>query len=261
MMRRRIQILLAMILLAGLVVSGRAGAIYKSKVIFRQGQSTWVKVVKANKKLIPLSHPQTFTPEQMDATLASLRYFRPDAWTVKSAKGKEFDLFTAEERKLIAASLAQAFLQAGPEEWVDFSVFSFRGMPLVGTFRQSDGVMFVKDGKLQVALRNIAERAGADQSQLNTYDPTRGFRALNHLVALPGQTWVADNWVSMDPANIPKAVAAAPVEGVPTPPSVATQPPPKTTEERLLELQQLYDKGLITEDEYKKKREEILNGL
>lgn len=257
-------------LLAGLAVGERAEALYKARVIFRKGPNTWVKITRANKRILPLEHPKTFTSEQMAAALASLCYFRPDAFGFSSKKGKEYALFTEEEIRLIAAPAAQALGQAGPEEWVDFSVYAFRGQNLLGTFRQTDGVIFVKNGRLNVALRNIAEKTGTDQQTLNTYDPTRGYRSLTRLVAIPGQEQVGKNWVTMDPARIPKPAKPAAPEGVapaaagpaPAPSaSAAQEQPQRSVEERLRELQDLYDKGLITEEEYRKKREEILNGL
>ena len=38
-------------------------------------------------------------------------------------------------------------------------------------------------------------------------------------------------------------------------------PPPPSTEERLRELKRLYDEGLITEEQYKQKQDEILKDL
>ena len=47
----------------------------------------------------------------------------------------------------------------------------------------------------------------------------------------------------------------------PTPPPAGSRPAPKSMEERLLILKGLHDKGLITEEEYRAKRQEILKEL
>jgi hypothetical protein len=285
------------VIIAACVLGLGSGAVAASwfsqpKYIFRKGQDTWVKVVKGNKKLAPFEHPYTFTEQDMEAALRSLRYFRPDMFSITGKKGKEYDVFAEDEARLVAASLAKAFAEAGPDEWVDFSVNAFRGQILLGSYRQSDGVMFVKDGKLNIALRNIAVKTAPDQ-EINAFDPTKGYRGFAKMTAVEGLKLNDQNWVSMDARNIPRIAAAgeepqlitvptgtpapAPAPAAPagTPAAPEAQPAPSapaaqpaapapakaSVTDRLLELQGLYDKGLISKEEYEKKRQEILQDL
>lgn len=240
----------------------------RSKVIFRKGPDTWVKLDRANRTLRPLEHPYQVRPELMEKVLLSLVYFKPDQFSIGSKQGRTYELFTAEEAKLVAEPLSLALAQAGPEQWVDFSVQTFRGQSFVGNFIKSDGVMFIKDGKLNIAFRNIAKKTTPDDDRLGVSDPTRSYRSFTKLTAAEGFTIHADNWVILDPQNLgePEAPAkvetpaedAAPAEDA-TPAEEAA--PARSVKERLVELQELYDQELITEEEYKQKRQEILKEL
>ncbi|HUT55620.1 MAG TPA: SHOCT domain-containing protein [bacterium] len=279
----RMKSLAVAVLLAGLLVGSEALGLSwfsKPKVIFKHGQDTWVKVVKGNKKLAPFQHPCAFTAGDMEAALRSLKYFRPEMFSLTGKKGKEFDVFADDEIKMVAEHLAQAFAEAGPEEWVDFSVNTFRGQMVLGSFRQSDGVMFVKDGRLNIALRNIVMKTAPDQ-ELNRFDPTKGYRAFTKLVAVEGQQLIDQNWVCMDAKNIPRvsaageetqlitiptaapAPAAQPAPATPAPSAQPAAPAPAKppVKDRLLQLQELYDQELITKEEYEQKRQEILRDL
>lgn len=247
-----------------------AFSLTRTRVIFSKGQDTWVKVTKANKKLRPLSHPVEISAQDVDRVLGSIRYFKPGPLSVGGKTGKEYDLFSQEEREMMAAPLSAALSQAGAEEWVDFAVTTFRGQIIIGSFRRTDGVMFVKDGELNIALRNIALKTAPDQ-EVNSYDPTKGYRSLSRLVKSDHCKMVEENWIAVPVKDIPglPLPAAAPAEETPaaqpgvTPTEQAPPPEEKArpAKERLLELQELYDEGLISEEEYKKKREEILGEL
>ena len=124
--------------------------------------------------------------------------------------------------------------------------------------------MFVRDGKLNIAFRNISLKISPDE-QPNAFDPTRGYRAFNKLMAAPGYELVKDNWAAMDVGNLPVKASARPGPvAAPGPDSTAPAQPAVPTprapvKERLLQLQELYDEGLITQDEYETKRKAILD--
>jgi hypothetical protein len=267
-----------------LVWGSEAGAFSfgKTKYIYKKGSGTWVKVCPGARKQGPFDHPREVSEAEMRKALGSLMYFRPGFFSITGQKGKEYRLFTTEEIDTLSGHLAQALATADSSQWVDFSINTFRGQSLVGSFRQSDGVMFIKDGKLHVALRNISAKTGIDEGNLNSFDPTRGYRSTTRLQALPGQEQVADNWVVMDLNNLPSPPVNAsveepsldlnisrPREDAPEPAPAATEPSPapaapgpaKSATERLRELQNLYDQGLITEQEYQEKRKKILEEL
>lgn len=283
----------ALVLMLG-AVSVSAVPFSGSKKIFRKGDNTWVWLKKGNKKLRPFEHPVQFSEEAMDRYLASLRYFRPEFYSFSGKTGKEWDLLSAEERAVIVPHLVKAFAEATPEQWVDFSISGYRGSLLVGSYRQSDGVMFVKDGELNIVFRNLALKKSPSETTPRT-DPTKSYTARVRIVAGPGQRLLPEtrrgkagekaNWVLMSAKEAPPMASAVspepePEEPVPsaTPPdqpvpaqptvSPETSPTPPAASpakpsrrERLRELKELYDEGLITREEYLQKREEVLREL
>jgi hypothetical protein len=114
-----------------------------------------------------------------------------------------------------------------------------------------------------VALRNIAVKTAADQQGLNTQDPTTGYRSARRLEPREGQTEEAKNWIAMSPEVKPREEAKkeegqAKEEGKD---EEKKDEEKKSAKQRLIELQEAYDAGLITEEEYQRKRDEIINGI
>lgn len=246
-----------LIVIAGtvLLASGAYAALFtQPKVVFRKGPDTWVKIAKGNPKVGPFEHPHEIKAEELSRVLRSIKFFSPSPFTLNGKDGEEQTLFEESDMEIIAEPLAKALNQAGPGEWVDFSLTVFRGAQFFGSFRQTDGVMFWKEGKLQIAFRNVSTKTEPGQT-LNTYDPTRGYRSLSKLLAGEGIALKAENWIMIDPAAVP-VVAPAPEPGAPV-----AAPPPKSVKDRLLELEQLKKDGLVTEEEYQQKRKEILDEL
>ena len=254
-MRKSTAIIFACALLVACVSA--ASLFSPPKYFLRKGPDTWVKLARGNAKLFPFEHPREIKTEDMARALGSLTYFQVSSYAMTAKKGDVSPLFTEADVAILAGPLCQALAAAGTEEWVDFSLTIFRGPQFFGSFRQTDGVMFWKDGKLNVAFRNLNVKTEVGQTQ-NTYDPTRGYRASNHLVEGPGRTIKAENWVVIDPDAVP---APAPVvaPSVPGAPPVAA--PVRSAKERLQELDQLKKDGLITDEEYQQKRKQILDEI
>jgi len=66
-------------------------------------------------------------------------------------------------------------------------------------------------------------------------------------------------WIFKRPTTLPDAIDVRLVPKLPPP--VAASAAPRSVEDRLRSLQELRDRRLITEPEYRKRREEILNQL
>ena len=254
-MRKSSAIILACTML---IATGAVAALFtQPKVIFRKGPDTWVKIAKGNAKLAPFAHPHEIKVEEMARVLRSIQYFQPSSYSLTGKKGETAPLFEESAVAIIAEPLAKALGQAGTDEWVDFSLTLFHGPQLLGSFRQTDGVMFWKDDRLQIAFRNIAVKTEPGQT-MNTYDPTRGYRAMTRLAEGDGRTLKAENWVTIDPAAVPVPAPAVAPGAQGAPPAAAPQ---KSARERLLELDQLKKDGLITDEEYQRKRKQILDEL
>jgi len=248
--------ILATVLAAVLVAGCSLSMFQQDKVIYRDGQDTWVKLTEANEEVTPLDHPLEMSGEDMETMLESVDYFKPGFFSVTGKEGDTYDLFNKEEIDMMAGPLAEALSKAGPNEWVDFSVYNFRGQAFLGNFIITDGVMFVKDGKLNIAFRNLAVKAAPDSRDINTLDPTESYREFRKIVPQSGQDKVAENWLAIDMKTVKQEKEAA--EKAEAEAEKKTPTEERSAKERLKELQELYDEGLITEEEYNKKRKEIL---
>ena len=190
-------------------------------------------------------------------------------------------LFTEGELTALGSALAQGLSQARPDEDVTFAIIglhpSLLGLksPMVTT-----GRLFFSKGRLNLILGSVHDPVSdRDDRRLKPFIP--GSRA-----SVPDVSWrVATatgeqiqtangrpDWLTLVPADatVPattedvtsrKTPAAGTHPSAPTPPATVSRPAPKSVEERLLILKGLHDKGLITEEEYRAKRLEILREL
>jgi len=244
----------------------------KSKYVWRKGDYNYVRIVKADKSLKNLDHPKELSQELLKNILLSIRYQRAFInFPGNLGKPKEYDMFLADEVEQFAGYLADAFKQAEPGQMVDFSIVCKRGQIFSGE-RVSDGYGFIEKGKLHLVFRNIAEKLGTDQN-INTSNPLKLYSGSSKLIAGEGQELGVDkkskprpNWLILDLAFYQAQASKLEekklkaedkkVEQIESAPEKE-----KSVKERLIELKELYEQGLITEQEYNEKREEILKEL
>ena len=218
-------------------------------------------------------HPATLSSEQVGKILAAvgIEEFSFFKWRDESV------LLAAEDVPQLAPRLTEGLRKAGADQWVYFSVRNVPKALTFGAVRFSDGIAFVKDGKLNLVFDNIGYVENVDTLP-SKMDPRDAKTSENvRLTAkapevrggppalVPGDRWLGSerrNWLVFDLASTSFAAppeqprsAAAPVPAAPEP---SASPDPA---ERLRRLKDLLDRGLITADEYEKKRQEILNGL
>lgn len=211
---------------------------------------TWVKLVPAEAPAAPAQHPAQLDAEALRRGLRAVRF------------GEEA-LFEAKEVDLLVKPLLEAFAVADPGEDLVLLSTSRRGG---GFLNPSFGVtarLFVEGGKVQVIVRD-ARLDFVDRYRVRGDWPefVYGSRAQEGKVVLKGEGLASrrGDWVEF-PA-VPYA-APAPVlpgfKGAPPPEPKAV--PAEGPEARLRALKRLRDENLITEDEYQKKRQEILKSL
>ena len=214
-------------------------------------------------------HPAEIVPDRLTSILASI--------TVREAgSSKPEQLFTDQSLEMLVPHLAQGFQQAAPGEDVTFaiiglhkSLFGFAKSPKVTT-----GRVFFKNGRLNVILglvrNDVNER---EDRRLSPYTPGSRQKASQGewtLLPQPGQNGFSltrKDWVTFSDTWQP-SVAQTPVAEQKTP-AMQTAPvqPEKpvadirSPADRLTTLNELKNKGLISEEEYRVKRLEILNGL
>lgn len=209
-------------------------------------------------------HPVDISLDRLNSILVSIKV----RFANRETHGP---LFTTAAVQVLVPHLQNALKQAAPGEDVVFAVlglhdalYGFAKSPKVTT-----GRLFFQAGKLNLIVgmvqNDVNER---EDRRLAPFTPgsrqkqARGEWTLLTDTPLVRGDWLAfgEDWqaplVSLPAAE--KREAAAPV--------AAAQPEKRSEEvrkpaERLIILNELKEKGLITEDEYRTKRLEILNGI
>jgi len=206
----------------------------------------------------PNDHPVKLTRDRIASILASLEIRTAD-------NDKAEALFTASSVQTIAPQLLQGLLQASPAEDVTFAVIGLHNT-LYGMAKApkvTTGRVFYKDGRFNIII-GLAQQEVRDRDDRRLFPFTPGSRQK----ALPGE-WqllaqpdrkgcllARKDWVMFSAEwQEPAAELSAPA-----PPAKAASDN-RTPAERLTTLKDLRDKGLISEEEYQKKRAPILDGL
>lgn len=204
----------------------------------------------------PNAHPYRLDRDALVNTLKPLR--------VSASGGKPemlFDKDRPEELKELVTLLADALVQAGPDEDVLFHFPTSRGFGLLRENVMLGGRAFVAGNQLNVVFANVHEsyegqwlRAGI----LRIFPvATRAEVRLRSRALVKGENLqvVRPDWLRVDLTP----VATTPAKSTLVPPAPAA--PAASVGERLQKLQQLKDKGLITDEEYQTKRKQLLDQL
>jgi len=231
----------------------------------------------------PNDQPASLSSEQVRNALSSMVLSTND-------KHKQLPVFNQTEIDMLSQYIPEALHQAGPREDVTFAIVghfsSFADFLKVR--KVTTGRVFYKDGKLNIIFgivhRDIKENEDRRLNPLTPGSRTRPVDLEDSIMALPGEPPFSkprEDWVVFSRQNLdkPAFTPMAPVreerghEQMDRRPAESTilqteQPkamaPPykeKSTEERLIQLNELKNKRLITDEEYRAKRKEILDGL
>ncbi|TCO98770.1 SHOCT domain-containing protein [Rubrivivax gelatinosus] len=239
----------------------------------------YVRIERAEPGAAPSLHPAVLPSEQLRAALSPLR---------NAAKDEE--LFSEDELKTLVPALAKALAQAQPGQDVAFAVTGRHGGfgPLVPrtvttgrVFRTADGLQLIVgmvwaqfEGQFRATGVRIAFEPGRRAAPVDA-----GVR-----IDAPNGRKLRSDWVSVLVAPPPAAAPAAPAPAaaaapgaapaavpapVPAAPGAAAPAPQRPRdagffeeqEQRLRTLKRLHDNGLITDEEYRQKRYEVLQQL
>ena len=227
-------------------------------------------------------HPADLSTERLRNALGSVDVQFQDNNTV-------VQLFNDPELDILSEKIGEGLAQARPDEDVTFAVVGQQSV-LMGLMKSrviTVGRVFCLDGKLNIIfgdlLRDIKENE--DRRLFPFIEGSRGTAGTGtwSLTTKPGGepfSLMRRNWIQFPLAYTPAAVtvptpsvapSAAPSSsgrGVgsstltePAAPAIRVAPVGRSLEERLRTLDDLYRKNLITNDEYRAKRKEILEGL
>ncbi len=161
--------------------------------LVEQGERWRVRLVKYENasdflKNGRFDHPYNFSLVKLNRMLGAIYYTEPELF----GKGKKSPLFDKKVRATLLVPLQKAFSMARSDEVVDFAfMISERSMVLFSHEYFTSGIMFIKNGKLNVVMRVVDYQVENYESALRQFvgDPTK--RALKNpwqFVPGPGQS-------------------------------------------------------------------------
>jgi hypothetical protein len=217
----------------------------------------------------PNDHPVELTLDRLTAILTSIDMRAAD-------DSKAEPLLTAPAVEALAPYLRQGLQQASPDEDVTFAVIGLHNAlyGLAKSPKVTTGRVFYKAGRLNIIV-GLVQQEVRDRDDRRLFPFTPGSRqkaAEGEWKLLPqadqtGFAQIRKDWLTINDQWQPAIVQQPPVK--PLAPAVQTTParpekPGKDSRrpaDRLSTLNELKDNGLISEEEYRSKRLEILNGL
>ncbi len=216
----------------------------------------------------PYDHPFSISSEGLQDVLQSLEVV-PGGGFLKmlfSGKEKQRSIFHSKDIALVSEQLSKALAEAGPSEKVHFyySIPKDASKVLV-----SSGVLVFKDKRLHLRLKyhRIPMRKGSPlrtaersipPSEKGRYsftlfeDELRRHRRYKNAFGFDGSD---AHWLVIDYQGIAAAALLPPA------PAFSGPIPAKTLEERLRALKRFKDEGLISEEEYRKKKASMLKAF
>lgn len=214
-------------------------------------------------------HPVELQLDRLIAILSSIEIRA-------TAGGKPEPLFTGPALQVLAPHLQQALRQATPGEDVTFAIIGLHNalFGLAKSPKVTTGRVFYQSGRLNIIFGLVqVDVRDRDDRRLFPFTPGSREKAREGewvLLVQSGQhgySQIRKDWLTFSD-EWQASVATKPV---PEQSGASLQPPSvpagkreidtRSPAERLIRLNELKNKGLINEEEYRSKRLEILNGL
>ena len=269
----------------------------RGPVVLWSGNDQWVKVEpQDDPAALPNDHPVQLGTEAITNALGALQIRLVDSDTGTETQRS---VFTRDELGILAPQVASGLAKAGPRQDVTFSTIGSHPLAAGGLMKDpgvNAGRVFYEDGKLNVIFgelqsnyrkKNVYGQRSEDFSPRRQGSRSKATKQKWTLQGLPGVEFhsmddggLRNDWVAIDTAiagsqtlaapqpseSPPRQAASAPVATA-TAPAAATEPAPKTgtsntdLEQRLQKLKELKEKGLISEEAYRAKMQELLSEL
>ena len=261
---------------AAAMASAATGAPGGSVVLWSDADQ-WVKIEpQDDPAAAPNDHPAQLGGEAITAALAALqvRLVDPDTGTESQRP-----VFTPDELGNLTPHVTAGLAKAGPRQDVTFSTIDGRSLAAGGLIRKpgvNAGRIFVSDGQLNVIFgelqsgyrkKNVYGQRSEDFTPRRQGSRSEATEQKWILAAGPGLEFhtTPDGTIRNDWAVIDTAVARSEVLAAPQPSDApARQATPAANadlEERLRKLKDLRDKGLISEEAYRARMQELLSEL
>jgi hypothetical protein len=254
-------VLIAAVLFTQITACSKAG-IQATDVL--KNNAAHIAIVRETDKLgqlIPKSHdhPYEMSAGKMGSILASLT--TSEKIFIKwNPRGR---LLSEIEVKRIAAPMAQALAKADKNEWVSFEVSSRRQRLFFKTKMMTSGWAWVKDDRLHLVIGNFRFEDDHRENEPYRGDPRLYFSMESSRI--DKGDFNAPPLVDKQQKHLRKEHLNWTVVDLrtfmPTPEKLEKPAPSMSLEERLGQLKQLFEKDLITPEDYELKRKEILSEL
>jgi hypothetical protein len=271
-------------LLAATIILSMVGCAMPSRSVDQSsGDHHIIRLAPSGQAGTSLAHPYRVEAETMATLLAALRYTEGG----RLQSGGRQPVFSAEEIDALAPRLSETLANARPDQRVDFVSFGHIGMG-IGNMRKTEGSVFAdSQGQLNIAFAGIRHLMTVDDDftrfrDFSLGDPLAVDRstvrldmndsAFSRKQRDDGSPWPM--WVKGSPDRtvpIAKHREAGPARSDPPPrPAAPVAHPESPTDlpatqqavrDQLAFLKELYDEGLITEEDYRRERERVLHQL
>jgi Short C-terminal domain len=258
----------------------------RGAVVLWSGDDQWVKIEQQDDPAaVPNDHPAQLGTEAITNALGALqvRLVDPDTGTESHRP-----VFTRDELGNLTPQVASGLAKAGPRQDVTFSTIGSHAFAPGGLLKDlgvNAGRVFYEDGRLNVIFgelqsnyrkKNVYGQRSEDFTPRRQGSRSKATQQKLILAARPGLEFHSTNdgdtrndWVVIDTAVARSEVLAAPapVPDASTAPAAAAESASKTgasdadLEQRLRKLKELKDKGLISEEAYRAKMQELLSEL
>lgn len=213
----------------------------------------------------PNDHPVEIPARRIRAWLRDLEV-RPEEG------GQPLSLVPAEQLSELSAIVAQALGDARPDEDVVFHVFRATGSWFGGERRVTTARVFRRHGALNLIFGDLddfySEQVNRELHPLKPGSRDSESELSGKVVESPRVAFVdnREDWIRVDaPSVAAKPARSSPTIAAPAPVSApaSTSQDPRWTqlEERLLILDGLRRKGLISQEDYETKKQELLEVL
>lgn len=249
----------------------------KTTYIYTDNRFDFVKIDEMSKKEaenVAASHPFTISEEQIRAVLREIKLART---FIMKKETETQDIFDERAINFLAPKLIEALSKATYKDKIIFSYLTKDPKFALRNDRLTIVDLWASDNKLHFVFEKLLAKLVGDYDKRGDFSKiiarARGLRV--SLEVREGQAYgTSTDEVVVDlNYDFSKPVIAA-EEATPAASEQAVKSPivqakkgdvapeaPKTTKDRLKELDGLKADGLITEKEYKEKRKEIIKGL
>jgi len=212
----------------------------------------------------PNDHPAELTLDRLSAILSSIDIRLPGA-------AKPEPLLTGPAVEVLAPYLRQGLQQASPNQDVTFAVIGLHNalFGLAKSPKVTTGRVFYKAGRLNIIV-GLVQQEVRDRDDRRLFPFTPGSRqkvSAGEWTLLTTTPLVRGDWMAFGEewhspvVPTPAAEQRLPSAQTPSAPPEKRSSDTRRPADRLTTLNELKEKGLISEEEYRTKRLEILNGL